>query len=99
MGKSKRDFIDPAALESLSCPCLVPQSCHIPLFYGGKEKMAKTNMTVKVFYDGNQEVKDVIVDLLAKRIKRNVKVDMAKTKKGAYNQIMSYDDGLSGLAG
>ncbi len=61
--------------------------------------MAKTNMTVKVFYDGNREARDVIIDLLAEQIKRKLKQGMVSTGKGAYNQIMSYDDGLSGLAG
>ncbi len=61
--------------------------------------MGKTNMTVKVFYDGNQEARDVIIDLLAEQIKRKLKQGMVNTGKGAYNQTMSYDDGLSGLAG
>ena len=61
--------------------------------------MAKTNMTVKVFYDGEQEGRQVLIDLFTERIKRNLKGDMAKQREGAYNQIVSYDDGLSGLAG
>ena len=61
--------------------------------------MAKTNWKVISYYDGNQEIKDILVDLITEKIKRNRKNEVENKEERGYNKSMSFDDDLPGLAG
>lgn len=60
--------------------------------------MAKTTWKVISYYDGKENVQDILVDLITEKIKRKNKSTVEKNEERDYNLDMSIED-LSGLAG
>ena len=60
--------------------------------------MAKTTWKVISYYDGKENVQDILVDLITEKIRRNNKSTVEKKEERDYNLGMSVDD-LPGLAG
>lgn len=60
--------------------------------------MAKTTWQVISYYEGKEEVQDILVDLITEKIKRKSKTTVENIEEREYNRGMSIDD-LPGLAG
>ena len=60
--------------------------------------MAKTTWKVISYYDGKANVEDILVELIAEKIRRKNKSTVEKDEERDYNLGMSIDD-LPGLAG
>lgn len=60
--------------------------------------MANTVYQVISFYEGTEDVQDILVDLITEKIKRNMKLAVQNTDEKDYNKGTSVDD-LPGLAG
>ena len=61
--------------------------------------MAKTTWKVISYYDGTENVEDILVDLIAEKIRRKSKSVVEENEERAYNHGMSYENDLPGLAG
>lgn len=61
--------------------------------------MAKTTWKVISYYDGIENVEDILVDLIAEKIRRKSKLEVEENEERAYNHGMSYKNDLPGLAG
>ncbi len=62
--------------------------------------MAKTTWKVISYYEGTQTVQEILVDLIAEKIRReNSNKEVEKNDERVYNLGMSYGDDLPGLAG
>ena len=63
-------------------------------------KMAKTTWKVISYYEGTQTVQEILVDLIAEKIRREKSnKEVEKNDERVYNLGMSYGDDLPGLAG
>jgi len=60
--------------------------------------MAKTTWKVISYYEGKEEVQDILVDLITEKIRRKSKSTVENNEEREYNRGMSIDD-LPGLAG
>ena len=60
--------------------------------------MAKTTWKVISYYEGKEEVQDILVDLITEKIRRKSKSAVENIEEREYNRGMSIDD-LPGLAG
>lgn len=60
--------------------------------------MAKTTWKVISYYEGKEEVQDILVDLITEKIRRKSKSAVENNEEREYNRGMSVDD-LPGLAG
>ena len=60
--------------------------------------MAKTTWKVISYYEGKEEVQDILVELITEKIKRKSKTTVENIGEREYNRGMSIDD-LPGLAG
>lgn len=61
--------------------------------------MAKTTWKVVSYYDGTENVQDILVDLIAEKIRRKTKTVVEENDEREYNRGMSYENDLPGLAG
>ena len=62
--------------------------------------MAKTTRKVISYYEGTQTVQEILVDLIAEKIRREKSnKEVEKNDERVYNLGMSYGDDLPGLAG
>lgn len=62
--------------------------------------MAKTMWKVISYYEGTQTVQEILVDLIAEKIRREKSnKEVEKNDERVYNLGMSYGDDLPGLAG
>ena len=62
--------------------------------------MAKTTWKVISYYEGPQTVQEILVDLIAEKIRREKSnKEVEKNDERVYNLGMSYGDDLPGLAG
>lgn len=62
--------------------------------------MAKTTWKVISYYEGTQTVQEILVDLIAEKIRREKSnKEVEKNDESVYNLGMSYGDDLPGLAG
>lgn len=59
--------------------------------------MAKTTWKVISYYDGKENVQDILVDLITEKIRRNNKSTVEKKEERDYNLGMV--ENLPGLAG
>lgn len=60
--------------------------------------MAKTTWKVISYYEGKEEVQDILVDLITEKIRRKNNITVDQNNERGYNQGISVDD-LPGLAG
>lgn len=60
--------------------------------------MAKTTWKVISYYEGKEEVQDILVELITEKIKRKNNIAVDQNEERGYNRGMSIDD-LPGLAG
>ena len=62
--------------------------------------MAKTTWKVISYYEGTKTVQEIMVDLIAEKIRREKSnKEVEKNDERVYNLGMSYGDDLPGLAG
>lgn len=61
--------------------------------------MAKTTWKVISYYDGTENVEDILVDLISEKIRRKNKLEVEENSERDYNHGMSYKNDLPGLAG
>ena len=61
--------------------------------------MAKTTWKVISFYEGTENVQDILVDMITEKIKRKNNSAVEENKEREYNRGMSYENDLPGLAG
>ncbi len=62
--------------------------------------MAKTTWKVISYYEGTQTVQEILIDLIAEKIRREKSnKEVEKNDERVYNLGMSYGDDLPGLAG
>lgn len=93
-----KDSSDKALKGFATCLC---KCLYTPMWdRNGGMNMAKTTWKVISYYEGTQTVQEILVDLIAEKIRRE------KSNKGVenneerdYNLGMSYEDDLPGLAG
>lgn len=73
----------------------------VPFTLPGNETedfMSKTTWKVVSYYEGKEEVQDILVELITEKIRRKNKSTVENNEEREYNRGMSIDD-LPGLAG
>ncbi len=61
--------------------------------------MGKTYYQIIAFYDGNKTVREVMTDVIARKVRKNLAEDIEKSYGSEYNQDSSQNKNTESLSG